>query len=59
MNEQRDLMSMGKVEELKAELAKQKDYYEEALEIRFKQMEEFEEEVTQLRQQLHDVQNSG
>jgi hypothetical protein len=50
---------MGKVEELKVELAKQKDYYEEALEIRFKQMEEFEEEVMQLRQQLHDVQNSG
>lgn len=42
-------LNYGKIEELKQELVNQKQYYEEALEARFNQMEQFEEEAAQLR----------
>jgi hypothetical protein len=45
-------MANQKVQDLKFELDKQKNFYEEALEVRFKQMEEFEEECHLLRDQL-------
>lgn len=44
-----------KYSSIKREFDKQKHFYEMALEERFKQMESFEEECTQLRLRTHEL----
>eukprot|EP00349_Pseudokeronopsis_sp_Brazil_P009947 CAMPEP_0202979562 /NCGR_PEP_ID=MMETSP1396-20130829/85675_1 /ASSEMBLY_ACC=CAM_ASM_000872 /TAXON_ID= /ORGANISM="Pseudokeronopsis sp., Strain Brazil" /LENGTH=76 /DNA_ID=CAMNT_0049719039 /DNA_START=614 /DNA_END=844 /DNA_ORIENTATION=- len=41
---------------LKRDFDKQKAFYEHALDERFRQMEQFEEEVVSLRQQIQELQ---